>query len=239
MIVTDKFYIGYRDVDANFKIKNSAILHIFEDIAGIHANIAGESLKKGDTTWLLTGYKVKILKRPEYGEKVTVHTWGTEIKSITASREFEVRDEDDNLLIIGLSNWVHINIKTKKIEKVSDLIANSYEIEPNRTNFNETKLDKLKSPEEFDYEKEYYIDWNWIDANNHMNNIFYLDLADIVIPDEKSKANDFSSFEIMYKKEIKYKDKVRCLYKEQGNESTIVIKSTDTDEIHSVIKLYK
>ena len=33
MIVEDKFYVGYRDVDTNLKIKNSAILNFFEDIA--------------------------------------------------------------------------------------------------------------------------------------------------------------------------------------------------------------
>lgn len=239
MVVKDKFYIGYRDVDANLKIKNSAILNIFEDIAGMHANLIGEGIKQGDTTWLLTGYKVKILKRPEYGDKVCVETWGTEIKSITASREFEVRSESGELLIIGLSNWVHINIKSKKIEKVSETIANAYQIEPEKTNFNETKLEKLKSPEEFEYEKEYTIDWNWIDANNHMNNIFYMDLADIVLPDEISKENVFSAFEIMYKKEIKYKDKVKCLYSESEGESTIVLKNIENDEIHSIIKLYR
>ena len=239
MVIKDTFYIGYRDIDTNLKIKNSAILNLFEDIAGIHANLVGEGLKESETTWLLTGYKVKILKRPEYGDKVEVHTWGTEIKSITASREFEVRSPSGELLIIGLSNWVHINLKSKKIEKVSEKIAQAYQIEPERTNFNEYKLKKLIQTEDFKYQKEYTIDWNWIDANNHMNNIFYLDLAEMVLPDELSKANAFCSFEVMYKKEIKYKDKVKCVYSEEEGACTIVIKNEDLSEIHSIIKLYK
>lgn len=67
MIFKDRFYIGYRDIDTNLKIKNSAILNIFEDIAGMHAAEAGEGLKDSNTTWLLTGYKVNILKQPEHG----------------------------------------------------------------------------------------------------------------------------------------------------------------------------
>ena len=62
MIVEDNFYVGYRDVDTNLKIKNSAILNFFEDIAGIHAAKAGEGATKTGTTWLLIGYKVKIYK---------------------------------------------------------------------------------------------------------------------------------------------------------------------------------
>lgn len=239
MVVKENFYIGYRDIATNLTIKNSAILNFFEDIAGIHASMVGEGLKESNTTWLLTGYKVKIFKRPEYGDKVEVYTWGTEIKSITAAREFEVRSSTGELLIIGLSNWVHINLKNKKIEKVSEKTMNAYQIEPERTNFNEFKLKKLNSPDEFLYKKEYTIDWNWIDANNHMNNIFYLDLAEIVIPDELVKQNNFSAFEIMYKKEIKYKDRVVCFYSETEDGCIITIKSEDLSEIHSIIKLYK
>ena len=239
MIVEDKFYVGYRDVDTNLKIKNSAILNFFEDIAGMHAAKAGEGATKTGTTWLLIGYKVKVFKRPVHGEKVNVLTWGTEIKGITAAREFEIRSIDTNeLLITGLSNWAHINVKSKKLERVSDELAAAYERE-DRTNFNETRLKKLVEPKSFEYEKEQYIDWNWIDANNHMNNIFYMDLVDIVIPDEMTKNNEFNYFEIMYKKEIKYKDTVRCLYSEDDECCTITIKSKDTDELHSIIKLYK
>lgn len=239
MVLKESFYIGYRDIDTNLKIKNSAILNIFEDIAGMHATKAGEGLKYSETTWILTGYKVKIFKRPEHGDKVDVYTWGTEIKNITASREFEIRSESGELLIIGLSNWVHINLKTKKFEKVSDELVKAYGLESNHTNFNELKLKKLSCPEKMKYEKDYIIDWNWIDANNHMNNIFYMDLAENVLPDEISKENNFCGFEIMYKKEIKYKDSVKCLYSEDDNSHIITIKSADSDDIFSVIKLYK
>lgn len=239
MAIEEKFYVGYRDVDTNLNMKNSAILNIFEDIAGIHASQVGEGLKKTGTTWLLTGYKVKIHKRPVFGDRVDVRTWGTEIKGITASREFEVKNESGEVIIVGLSNWVHINMKEKKLEKPSEELIERYKMEPEKTNFNETKLKKLKEPESYEYEKEQYIDWNWIDANNHMNNIFYMDLADIVLPDEISKNNAFNYFEIMYKKEIKYKDTVKCLYSENNGCCTITIKSKDTDDLHCIINLYE
>lgn len=240
MIVEDIFYVGYRDVDTNLNIKNSAILNLFEDIAGIHAAQVGEGATKTGTTWLLIGYKVKVFKRPVHGEKVNVITWGTDIKGITAAREFEIRSIDtDELLIAGLSNWVHINVKNKKLERVSDELSAAYCMEKDKTNFNEKRLKKLVEPETYSYEKELYIDWNWIDANNHMNNIFYMDLVDIVLPDKISQNNECNYFEIMYKKEIKYKDRVKCLYTEDDDCCTITIKSKDTDELHSIIKLYK
>lgn len=239
MIFEDKFYIGYRDIDTNLKIKNSAILNIFEDIAGMHASYAGEGLKESDTTWLLTGYKVNIIKRPEYGEKIDVLTWGTEIKNITASREFEIRSKTGELLIAGLSNWGHINLKTKKIEKVSPELINSYKLEPSKTNFNELKLKKIKEPENYLYNKSYKVDWNWIDANNHMNNIYYLEVAEMTLPEEVRDSNNYSGFEIMYKKEVKYGDVIKCLYAENESSYIVAIKNEDLSDLHAIVKLNK
>ena len=56
MVVSKKFYIGYRDVDCNFKMKNSSILDLFQEIAGIHANKCGEGSKTSITAWVLTAY---------------------------------------------------------------------------------------------------------------------------------------------------------------------------------------
>ena len=218
MIFSEKFYIGYRDIDSNLKIKNSAILNIFEDISGMHATQAGEGLKTSETTWLLTGYKVK---------------------NITASREFEIKSEAGELLITGISNWVHINLKSKKIEKVTDQLIDAYQLEPEKTNFNERKLKKLKEPETYLNCIDYKIDLNWIDVNNHMNNIYYLELADMILPEEVRKSNNCSNFEIMYKKEIKYGDIIKCYYAEPENTSHVVtLKNAETGEICAIIKLY-
>lgn len=238
MIVKEQFYVGYRDVDTSLKIKNSAILNIFEDIAGIHASLAGESLKTSDTTWVLTGYKVNIIKRPEFEDRLNVHTWSTGVKNITASREFEIRNQNDEVLITGLSTWAHINLKTKRLEKVTQELIDGYTSEPEKTNYGITKLPKLVEPEDYLYDKQYTINWNWIDINKHMNNIYYMELATMVLPEEERNADSFSSFEIMYKKEIKFQDDVKCFVAKDEEGFIVTIKNKDLSEVHAIIKLY-
>ena len=143
------------------------------------------------------------------------------------------------LLITGISNWVHINLKSKKIEKVTDQLIDAYQLEPEKTNFNERKLKKLKEPETYLNCIDYKIDLNWIDVNNHMNTIYYLELADMILPEEIRKSNNCSNFEIMYKKEIKYGDIIKCYYAEPENTSYVVtLKNAETGEICAIIKLY-
>ena len=235
MVVSHDFLIGFRDVDVNSKMKNSAILDVFQNIAGIHSIEIGKKFKGMDSTWILTGYKVNIIKRPEYGDLITAYTWGTEIRSITAVREFEIKDKDGNVLITGISNWVHMS--NNKFAKVTDETIEAYGLEPEKTNYHELKLKMIPVPKEYLFEKNYKVDWNWIDVNHHMNNIYYLDLADMVMPEEL-KTVPCNSFEVSYKKEVKYNENLKCFYSKTTDGSNVVIvKNEDLSAVDTIIKL--
>lgn len=234
MIVSHDFFVGFREVDINSKMKNSAILNIFQDIAGIHSIKIGKKFTGLDSTWILISYKVNIIKRPEYGDILTAYTWVTDMKNLISAREFEIRNQNGEIVVTAISNWAHMS--NNKLTKITDETIKAYDVEPNKSNYNELKLKKLQLPEKFLNEKIYEIDWNWIDVNRHMNNIYYMDLVDMIALD-KYKVQSCSSFEIMYKKEVKLGEKVRCFYTEQENLEFVVIKSEDLSVLHTIIKL--
>ena len=43
----------------------------------------------------------------------------------------------------------------------------------------------------------------------------------------------------MYKKEIKYKDKIKCLYKETEDAYVVTIKNEDLSNLHAIVKMIK
>ena len=239
MIVSKDFYVGYRDIDSNLKMRNNAILDLFQEMAGIHATKCGQGTGQIETAWVLTGYKVNILKRPKYGETVEVLTWAREIKGITSCREFEIKSKEGELLVIAVSNWAHVNIAEKKLVKVDEGVANAYGLEPKKTNFDEIRLKRLNEPENYEYVKEYSIDWDWIDCNHHMNNTYYSLVAEMTLPEDVKIKNEYSGLEIMYKKEIKYKERVKCLYTETEDSYIVTIKSEDLSELYAIVKLKK
>ena len=239
MIVNHKYFVGYQYVDAHYKIKNASLLGMFEDLAGMHGTIAGEDIRTADTVWILTAYRVKILKRPEYGEYVTLSTWSRSVRGLLAFREFEVRNRDGELLVCAVSEWAHIYKATGMPARVSQELADSYESEPDRTNFPNMRLRPFGEPAEYSFESRWQIGRNWIDVNRHMNNVYYAELAEMAMPEEVAEGFCASQFDIFYRKEIKCGQTVRCFYAEDESNHTVSIKSADGEVLHALVKLYK
>lgn len=237
MVYSGNFYIGYSDINKDYKMSNTAILKLFENVASMHSRVAHDDLNESDGRWFLTGYHVKISKRPIYGETVKINTWSRDMKGVQASREFEVYNEQGELCLTGISNWIRINSKTLRLERISPELYESYGSEPERTNFNYSWIEKLKESETSDFEKEFHIERNFIDANNHMNNVYYLDLVTNILPEDVYQKGDASEFIIMYKSAIKYDETVNCGFASEADGYRVTIKSQDKSEIKAVIKL--
>lgn len=239
MVFKENFYVGYSDINKDFCVSNTSILKFFEDCACMHSTYAGDGMKTSSGRWFLKSYHVKIHKRPEHEEKVETCTWSRGIKGVSASREFEIYDENGNLSVTGISNWVRVNAETFKPERVDVELLSAYKSEPERTNFPSLWIEKLKEPETYISEKEFYIDRNFIDANNHVNNVFYLDLAKLALPEEIYEKGEANEFEIMYRKAIKYGERVKCLFSETESAYFVTIKSADLSEVNAIVMLYK
>ena len=100
MVVKEIFYVGYSDINDSFKLSDTAILKIFENMACMHGSRVGESIKTSPALWFLTAYDVKIIKRPEYEETITVHTWSRDMRGFSACRE--IRKISQTPIIMGI-----------------------------------------------------------------------------------------------------------------------------------------
>ena len=147
MIFKEQFTMQLKDIGKENYMKNRAILEIFENIGTHHSDIAGygpNDIKRTGVTWVLLDWKVQVLKRPKYGEKLNVSTWGRTMKRTYTYRDFEMYDKENNLCVIGTSKWVLIDIETGKIAKITEEIYEKYQIEE-KSVFNIEELDKFKT----------------------------------------------------------------------------------------------
>ena len=205
MIYKENFKIGLKDIGKNNTIKNRAILEILENIAAYQSetvNYGANETETNRTAWILLDWNLQVLKRPKYGQTLTVNTWGRDVKKFFTFRDFEIYDEEQKLCAIATSKWALIDIDNRKMVRLTDEIMNRYEPEE-KTVFSEEKLGKLEIPTEFSSSIDYKVIRKDIDVNKHMHNLYYLDLAYEAMPEEVYEKRPFDNVRITYKKEIK------------------------------------
>lgn len=237
MFVSQDFTIGFRDIDKNYKLTNKALLGFFEDTAGVHSSKVGYGLldiPKTNLTWFLISIKVKVLKRPYYGEKITSTTWAEGRNKLYAFRNYEAKNENGETFAIASSKWIPIDTRDGSIMKLTDEIYNHYG-EEKKINFEDEKNYKLKEPSNYTITKEYKVTKAMIDMQNHVHNTYYLNFILEVLPEEL-QDNEINELEILYKNQIFYNEMVKLLYSNENGYNYVVIKSIDESKVHAIIK---
>ena len=241
MIFEHDFEIGVKDVGKNDMIKNRAIIEMLEDIGSYHSDLVHYGINDIPTTnvaWILLTWKLKVIDRPKYGEKLHVKTWGKNMTKVFTYRDFEIYDENNKLCIIATSRWALIDVRTRRMAKLNDDIIQSFKPE-NKDVFENPKIEKIKIPSSYSNTFKYKTTRRDIDINGHMHNLYYLDIAYNALPDDVYyNKRPFDNVEIEYKKEIKLDDNLICKYSFENNKHIIAIYNQDETILHSIISLY-
>lgn len=240
MIYEESFKIGLKDIGRENKITNRGILEVLENIASYHSDYVRFGANETITTgmgWILLEWKIQVLDRPQYGEKLVIKTWGRGENRAYTFRDFEVYDENNKLKVIATSKWALLDIENRKMLRLTDEIMDRYECEEKHV-FSEEKLDKLKVPDSYQNSIVYEVKRRDIDTNRHMHNLYYLDLAYEILPEEVYNEEFLNNIRISYKKEMSLGDKVECRYQNQDNKHIIVIDSDNGKKIHSIVELF-
>ena len=243
MIYTEKIKMGIKDIEKDLYLGNRAILEYLENAACHHADSIGcGTASEGNTTaWLLLDWKVQVLRRPTYGQELTIATWSRDMVGCFGFRDFEITDEVGNLCIIATSKWLLVDTQTKAIRKVDKEVMAKYQSEPSHFAFpsaEDEKFEKLRKPESLIDSFSYQVTRRDIDFIGHMHNIYYLDLAYEALPEDIYEARLFDNFRISYSKEIKPGQIVHCKYTLHDDKHTIVLENEDGSLMHAIIEMY-
>ena len=201
MIVEHNFYVGLREIGKDNCLSNKGLLAALEDAGCKHSEIAKLGITNINETrrsWVILSWKVKLFYRPKFNTNLVVKTWSRKMDKLYAYRDFNVLDENENLVAIGTSKWVLLDYDTGKIVKLTEEISNNYSIEDKSAFEEESELTL-----NFNYKIKnricYKITKNQIDLNHHLNNINYLDLATEILSES---IDNYDEFEVLYKKQI-------------------------------------
>ena len=240
MILENEYTVKLSEIGKGNKVTNKAILSYLEDIGGIHSNKAGYGIfeiEKTHLSWILLGWRLQVLRRPRYAEKIKIKTWSKGVVKFYTYREFEIYNEQGNLLIKASSKWVLLDIEKGKIVRIEPELMAKYEPEVDKVVFEIDEFEKVREPEEYQHETKYTVRRADIDVNNHMHNLNYIELANEALPEELYRGALFNDVRITYKKEIKMGDTVKCKYTFKDDKHIIVIRSEDDKVLHAIIEM--
>ena len=202
------YFIKSYECDCNGNLRLLTLMNIFQDVADTHASRLGvgiEHCKKNGLAWVSANYIIKIQRMPKWHEKITVSSWPAVEKKLGAIRDFEIYDENHNIIICATSQWILIDFAKRRPVCLRDNLPD-YQVLPERA----LNLDfcKIEEPEQIDYLQLFEIRYDDIDVNRHVNNAVYPLWAMEAVPHDFRLNHSPVLVEIAFKKEALFGEKV-------------------------------
>jgi acyl-ACP thioesterase len=133
-----------------------------------------------NASWVLYKLNIKIERLPLHNEKIKVITWPRDFSAITASREFQIFSSvNDELLVSATSDWLIINLETRKPQRMSRFMTDEY-LNPN-SNVLDQNFPIFPSNDEFEEVFSQKAQYSDLDMNGHVIASKYFEWVDNAI----------------------------------------------------------
>lgn len=170
--------IRYSEVDITGKLAVPGVLNYFQDCSVFQSEDLGVGVKylsKKKRAWVLNAWQLIIEHLPEECEKVQVSTWASGFDKFHATRNFTMKNENDEMLAYANSIWVYIDTQNGRPVKPSEDEIDLYQMEkPLEMDYQPRKI---KMPKEWEERENVLVKHDWIDSNHHVNNNLYVKTA--------------------------------------------------------------
>jgi medium-chain acyl-[acyl-carrier-protein] hydrolase len=211
------------EFDATGHLIPSRLLHLFQDAAGAHSDMAGlgmDELMKQNLTWVVSRLRYKILEEVEPNQTYTILTYPKQKHGVTYQRECFVSSESGKNLIISSSLWCIVDLATRRIARTTL----DYSGEFHTQNAFEDGFEHLRTINPI-YCCDYVVTEPDIDANQHTNNCRYADITCQAL-----SVSHIPQLSINFSKETRLGETIH-LYKEQKDDAFIVTGKLDSGDV--------
>ncbi len=222
------FEIKYCDTDFQDRLKLSAVLAYFEEVAGSSADELGfgyKHLKPKSLTFMVSGVCCEFLKPIYQGDKVTVKTWPNPPTYAVFGREYQIcNPETDESLCVATSRWCIYDLKEGKIlssKAIEGQDYSTYNLD-RALEFSAWKIQTFL-PSDGEYVYSMTVRNAEYDHNMHVNNTRYADYCVNCFTIEELSSLHLKRFQISYAKQCRENDKLMFYRKRTSdNEFTVV-----------------
>ncbi|MEF2564525.1 MAG: acyl-[acyl-carrier-protein] thioesterase [Oscillospiraceae bacterium] len=229
MFYSEIYQPGVADFDPNGKFGYETILRIFENTASRHSDSTGDDViesSRHGITWVLTDWRVQIVRRPDSKAPLRVTTWVRDsVPTGRIFRDYTLADETGTELVRAESRLVLFDLRAQKIIRIDQPRFQSYR--PEARGVFASAAPRLRAPAAFDGEKTLPLRRSDMDFNGHVHNTKYLDFALEALPDTVPR-DAFTGFRMVYPKAVKDVEAVTLKYTLTDTGPFVCVYSADT-----------
>ena len=177
------------------------LMNFLQGLASKHADMLGagrEVCFAHNVGWVVTHMFVDIVDMPRAKEKLTYSTWPSVSGAVRSERDYEIRDENGKLKIRAISQWVLINLETRRPVRIIDYF-------PEWTGLPERVWNRdFDKCNDFIPTKSHVMACRFddIDVNQHINNAVYTVWATESVGWEYRNQHKLRAIDIYFEHEI-------------------------------------
>lgn len=163
-------------------------------------------LQTSHLVWVITQNEIEISRLPHYNEVITIKTEATDYNSFFTYRDFEIRDQENNILVTAQTTFTLINLDNRKIVRIPQEVIDDYDVvAQNKKAVRKRLPNKLDNISQND---QYRVEFLDIDNNGHVNNTIYLKWLTNSLGKQWFEQYQLKHISIKYDKEIMFGDEV-------------------------------
>ncbi len=197
--------------DNKFYMTLAGLFAYFQDVTIAHSEAINDGLSvlaEKKMGWAVINQAVKIKRRPKYGEVLNISTWSDFCEKCMATRSYQVKDAEGNVIIDGFSRWALLDMEKRRLKNVEERVAKAYLCDiPPVLSMDDFTIDET-SERILVSEDEFTVRRRDTDTNRPVNNTKYIEWAIGLLPDDIFQNYDISSCKVHYKKELRLGDTV-------------------------------
>lgn len=179
-------HIRYSEVDHRGLLKLPALIDYFQDCSTFQSealDIGMAWLKEQRRAWVLTHWQIVIDRYPALAEPVSVGTFASAFKGLTASRYFYLRDRTGALIARAHSSWAFMDLeRNRPVRPTPEHIDPYGTAEPLDMPAEERRV---RIPDGLEALEPITVQRYQIDTNEHVNNCQYVQMALDALPREE------------------------------------------------------
>ena len=206
--------------DSKLRITN--LLLLLQEAAYVSAENLGfgyHNLQQKNMTWVLSSLKIQCLGFPKWTDQIFISTWPSGHNRLLGFREFLLKDEAGQILINATSEWLAIDLKSRKPVNINDF---EIELPDSGIKALDEKLNRL-NPKRFGDGQEIFeviVPYSAIDENSHVNNAEYVKWSLDGLRRANIETGNISTLQVSFISELFEGEKCKIYYRNNENISS-------------------